>query len=155
MSPDQDAITVDNLMLADAARTFEGKLYVHGGGWNYLNVFAPGAIRPITLAGRVIVPWTSDEHEIILEILLEHRTGSDDPEQVPIVLMQLRPHHDEENAIALETATPFAFEIPGVGFQDPGEYAFVVRHAGTELARTRFQVNFPSDVSEIPPPDEA
>lgn len=154
MSLEQGAIAVDNLMLADAARTFDGKLFIHGGGWNYLNIFAPGVLRPIALAGRIIVPWARGEREISLEILLEHRTGSNDPEQVPIVLVQLLPRHEHEEVIALETATPFAFEIPGVVFHDPGEYAFVVRHAGTELARTRFQVNFLNDRTEDTSPSE-
>ena len=51
-------ISIDSFMLADAAKEFEGKLYVHGGGWNFLNIVEPGAGRPITVAGRVIIPWS-------------------------------------------------------------------------------------------------
>ncbi len=129
-------------MLADAAKAFDGKLYVHGGGWNFLNVIEPKAARPISVAGRVIVPWDIAEQELKLTITLEHFEDGVVIERVPIVQVAMQSQARPEQPISLETATPFVFDIPGVVFFHPGEYAFVISHEDRELARTRFQVNF-------------
>ena len=47
---------------------------------------------------------------------------------------QARPNQPD----SLETATPFSFDIPGVFFIHPGEYAFVMDYKNQQLARTRF-----------------
>jgi len=140
VSPDR--IRIDSFLLADGVKVCDGKLYIHGGGWNFLNVMDPKAARPISLAGRVIVPWETVERELKLVIGLEHVEAGTVLERVPIIQIvmqaQSRPDHPE----SLETATPFVVDIPGIGFFHPGEYAFVISHEGEELARTRFQVNF-------------
>jgi hypothetical protein len=129
-------------MLADAAKEFEGKLYVHGGGWNFLNVFDPQAARPISIAGRVLIPWGSVEREITLEISLEHIEADVVLERAPLMRMVMQAQSRPDTPKSLETATPFVLDIPGVAFLRPGEYAFVIDRGGQELARTRFQVNF-------------
>ena len=144
-------IRVDTFLLADAAQAFNGKLYVHGGGWNFLNVREPRSARPITLAGRVIVPWEEVHRDLTLTFRLEYIRDGMVLEDAPIVQMVLRTQDQPERREALETATPFAFEIPGVAFLQPGEYDFVIRHDGEELARTRLQVNFvETDVLDAP-----
>lgn len=142
MSPDQ--IKVDSFMLADAAKTFDGKLYLHGGGWNFLNILERDAARPISLVGRVIIPWDVTERELKFAFSLEHSDASTVLEHAPIVQMVFHPERRPEQPKSLETATPFVIDIPGVVFLHPGEYAFVINHEGEELARTRFQVNFVS-----------
>ncbi len=142
MAVTPDSIRVDNFLLADAAKVCDGKLYLHGGGWNFLNVFEPHSPRPITLAGRVIVPWDEADRDLTLAFRLEYVQDGSVLEDAPIVRMELRAQGRPEHPEALETASPFAFEIPGVAFLHPGEYAFVIRLDDQELARTRLQVNF-------------
>jgi hypothetical protein len=137
-----DPIRVDNFLLADAAKVCDGKLYLHGGGWNFLNIFEPKSLRPITLAGRVVVPWDEAHRDLTLTFRLEYLQDGTVLEDAPIIRMELRTQGRPEHPEALETATPFAFEIPGVAFLQPGEYAFVIRLDEEELARTRLQVNF-------------
>jgi hypothetical protein len=129
-------------MLADAATVADGKLYIHGGGWNFLNVFRKNASRPITIAGRVIAPWSDVEREITLDISLEHRRGDEILEDAPLFRINMESQSSPQRPDALETATPFSVEVPGIGFLEPGEYAFVVKHENQELARIRLQVNF-------------
>lgn len=140
-------IEIDSFMLADAAKAFDGKLYVHGGGWNFLDILEQGTARPMTVVGRVIIPWDEEEREITLEIHLEHREQSTILQRVPVLQIQMKTeaHPRIAQPKAVETATPFAFDIPGVIFYASGEYAFVISQNGEELARTRFQVNILED----------
>jgi hypothetical protein len=149
-----DRINIDSFMLADAAKVFDGKLYIHGGGWNYLDVFEPGSPRPISIAGRVLIPWSDEARDITLEIHLERREADHVLERAPVLQIKMQSWQSSAVGRAAETATPFAFDIPGVVFLNAGEYAFVVDHDGEELARTRFQVNFlpPTQQYETPVP---
>jgi hypothetical protein len=137
-----DSIRVDNFLLADAAKEFEGKLYVHAGGWNYLDILAPNATRSLSIVGRFVVPWGEVEQELKCEIALEHAEAGTVLERTPIVQIVMQTQVRPDDPISLETATPFVVDIPGIGFRQPGEYAFVISHDGEELARARFQVNF-------------
>jgi hypothetical protein len=147
-----DPIDIDSFMLADAAKVFDGKLYIHGGGWNYLDIFEPESPRPVSLAGRVLIPWSEEARDITLEIHLERREGNQVLERAPILQIQMKSGQANAAARAAETATPFAFDIPGIVFLDAGQYAFVISHDGEELARTRFQVNFlpPTPRAQLP-----
>ena len=89
--------------------------------------------------------------DITLEIHLEHRSEERILERAPIIQIQMTSQPDPGigRRAALETATPFAFEIPGVHFYGSGEYAFVISYNSEELARTRFQVNIPVPREQI------
>lgn len=139
-----ERIRVDSFLLADAAKAFDGKLYIHGGGWNFLNIFDPTVARPITVAGRVIVPWEDTREEIRVDLSLEYIKAGELVERAPIARIVMQPQIRLDQPMALETATPFVFDIPGIVFFHPGEYAFVLSEAGQELARTRLQVNLMS-----------
>lgn len=132
-------------MLADAAIVANGKLYVHGGGWNFLDIHDPDSYRPITIVGRVVVPWSEADMEISLDVRLEYRDGEVILEDAPLMQIAMQPQVKPDQPKALETATPIVLDIPGIGFREPGEYAFVIKHGDKELARTRLQVNFFSD----------
>lgn len=131
---------VDSFYLADRAQVVDGKLYVLGGGWNYLNLAGPGAqVEFMALVGRVLVPFENAENEIELQIHLEH---SDVAIGRPQFRLLLRPGRSARQRRSVETATPFVIDVLGLSFSSDGEYAFVMRHADNEVARTRFQVNF-------------
>jgi hypothetical protein len=146
MSPEQ--VRVDSFLLADAAEAFKGKLYIHGGGWNFLNLSGPNAtVRAMAIAGRIIVPWQEANREHAFLIYLEHPRWGDPSENHPLFRILLKPQEFPSVDNALETATPFTFDLSGSSFPEPGEYAFVMRHNGKELTRIRFQVNFSADSS--------
>lgn len=130
---------VNSFYLADRAQVVDGKLYVLGGGWNYLNLTGPAAqVEFMALVGRVLVPFENAENEIDLHIRLEHSEATLDG---PEFRLLLRPGRSARQRRSVETATPFVIEVLGLSFPQDGEYAFVMRHADTEVARTRFQVN--------------
>lgn len=131
---------VDSFYLADRAQIVDGKLYVLGGGWNYLNLAGPHAqVEFMALVGRVLVPFESAEGEIDLQIRLEHSEVALDGPQFRLLL---RPGRSAQLRRSVETATPFVIDVLGLNFPWDGEYAFVMSHAEKEVARTRFQVNF-------------
>jgi hypothetical protein len=35
-----------------------------------------------------------------------------------------------ESPASIDTATPLIFDLPGIGFKQPGEFAFIVSHEG-------------------------
>lgn len=145
MPPDQ--IHVDSFMLADAAREFGGKLYVHGGGWNFLNVAGRDTQRSFSIVGRVVAPRSRSLREFTLIVYLEHTDSESTLERAAVVRMVLQQQVTPDQPQSIETATPFVIDVPGIGFYQPGAYAFVIEHEGEELARTRFQVNFAEDES--------
>lgn len=131
---------VDSFYLADRAQVIDGKLYVLGGGWNYLNLSGPDAqVEFMALVGRVLVPFESAENEIDLYIRLEHAEAAVDGPQFRLLL---RPGRTAQQRRSVETATPFVIDVLGLNFPWEGEYAFVMHHDGIEVARTRFQVNY-------------
>jgi hypothetical protein len=137
-----EGIRVDCLLLADGALVSNGKLYIHGGGWNFLNFRDRDAARTIHVAGRIIVPWSKSEGELFFQLHLEHIVEGSVSVLAPILQLKLRQRPHTGKSEGPETATPFAFDMGAVSFSHPGEYAYVVTHDGEELARTRFQVNF-------------
>lgn len=137
---------VDSFYLADRAQIVDGKLYVLGGGWNYLNLAGPDAqVEFMALVGRVLVPFESAESEIELHIRLEHAEAAFGGPQFRLLL---RPGRSSRQRRSVETATPFAIDVLGLKFPWDGEYAFVMLRNGNEIARTRFQVNFVNQDSD-------
>jgi hypothetical protein len=131
---------VDSFYLADRAQIVDGKLYVLGGGWNYLNLAGPNSpVEFMALVGRVLVPFERAENEIDLHIRLEYAEVALDGPQFRLLL---RPGRSAQQRRSVETATPFVIDVLGLSFPWEGEYAFVMRHAESEVARTRFQVNY-------------
>jgi hypothetical protein len=143
VAPDQ--IHVDSLLLADAAQVVNGKINMLGGGWNYIKRQGPDdPVVAMVLVGRIIVPWHESSRDLVLTIELESRDETVPADQLPPFRLLLKGTDAPKQPASVETATPFTVEFFGLAFPSPGEYAFVVRHGGAELARTRFQVNFES-----------
>ena len=140
MQPER--IRVDSFYLADSAQVVGGKLYVLGGGWNYLTLNGPDdALDLFSVTGRILVPLELSGRPLKFLIKLEY--ASDDVMLgAPRLRTILQPKSPPDSQQSIETATPFAFDLFGLKFMWAGGYAFVISHEGEELARTRFQVNF-------------
>jgi hypothetical protein len=135
-----ERVAVDSFYLADGAQVVGGKLYVLGGGWNYLNLGEPNAqVELFAIVGRILAPIRDSDGDLEFLIHLEH---SDVLLGGPRFHIFLRPKNSPGQQQSIETATPFALDVFGLNFPRAGEYAFVLSHDGEELARTRFQVNF-------------
>jgi hypothetical protein len=143
MSSPIHEIRVDTLLVADSAQVSNGKLYVIGGGWNFLNLGGPNSpVAAMSLAGRVIVPWSKANRELPFPIQLVHDNGDDLLKEPFSIRLLLQPKPTPDQPPSLETATPFTVDFYGLTFPRPGEYSFVIHHEGLELARVRFRVNF-------------
>jgi hypothetical protein len=140
-SPDQ--IRVDCFLIADSAQVVNDKLFMLGGGWNIVTPSAAdGMVTAMSLAGRIVVPLQESDRDLTFSIHLEHADGESVLGEVLTIQLRGGAHSDMPGAI--ETATPFALDFFGLIFPRPGEYAFVLRHEGIELARTRFHVSIDS-----------
>jgi hypothetical protein len=67
---DPDGITLDFLLVADAASSVNGKLYLLGGGWDRLKVPqlpGPPAV-PFSVAVGINVPWSLTNRKISFSI---------------------------------------------------------------------------------------
>ena len=137
-----EGIRIDSFMLADAASTFGGKLYVHGGGWNVLTVYEPTQPRPVTVVGRVIIPKTDKPQKHLLEIHFRARSDGEIAESQPLMRMVFDPFTSSEGYVNVESSTPFVIEVPGIVFGAPGEYEFVAVTEGIELATSLLHVVF-------------
>lgn len=71
------------ILLADAATTSEGKLYVLGGGWTHT---AP--MSPMSLALKIDVPWDEggQRHDLRIELLEMDETPFVVPDHGPLVV---------------------------------------------------------------------
>jgi hypothetical protein len=143
VSPPPEEIRVDTFLVADSAQVANGKLYILGGGWNYVNLSGSrSTVAAMTLAGRVVVPWSKTNRDLPFPIQLVHSDGEEfftDQFQIRL-LLSAKPMPDQPPS--METATPFTIDIYNLAFPRPGEYAFVIYHEDVELSRVRFQVNF-------------
>jgi hypothetical protein len=151
-----ERVAVDSFYLADGAQVVGGKLYVLGGGWNYLNLRGPNAhVGLFVIVGRILIPVADSDRDF--EFLIHLEPPLDDVLLGgPRFRLVLRPDVPPDQQRSVETATPFAVEVFRLTFPWAGEYAFVISYGNEELARTRFQVNFvETDPTATPQSDTA
>jgi hypothetical protein len=111
-------------MVADAASAFDGKLYVHGGGWDTLTVHQFPANHP-TLALALVLAADASEAPGTgeLRIQLVDEDGNDaGASATGVVAIGHGPMYKPGNRSLLPFAVPFA----GIRFEKPGAYEFQV-----------------------------
>jgi hypothetical protein len=136
-----DGIRVDAFLLADAAQVVGAKLSLLGGGWNNLFVRSPDRVVPlIAVAGRIVVPLEDAESILHFTIQLHDETEKPIIEQPP--RLTIAGVKEDEFSGGPEFAIPFAVDLFGLQFPQPGNYTFVLTLEKKELARTSFQVRF-------------
>ena len=138
---------VEFAVLADAATAAEGKLYVHGAGWDtiWANAF-PVSHPSLAIALRITVPWTRANQPFELDIDLEDEDGA----SILAELGSPRPRQTFE--LARPEGVPpgsdlglvYTFTFNGLPFTRAGGYAFVLRLDGREANRLRFREAAPA-----------
>jgi hypothetical protein len=139
-----------NAMLCDTVDAVDGKLYIHGGGWNLISPSGyPTRIPRVGLAALVSVPYTATNQNHTLGIQLQDQDGhvlpfgpgQGVPGNGPNVGAQFnvgRPpilqRGDPQNM-------PFAMNIDGLMIDGPGAYSFVLTIDGKELQRLTFRAS--------------
>ena len=121
--------------LADHASVESGKLYVNGGFWTHLGFAEYPATHPAFSVVTVLeVPWSQFDVEHHFSIWLEDFDGR--PLGVDIE-GDFRVDAANAARVGDPTLIPLAPVVYGVHFANPGDYTFVLRVNGEELARAR------------------
>jgi hypothetical protein len=140
-------------MLADAASVFNGKFYIHGGGWDSLVVRQFPALHP-SMALAVLLSADGSEApgqgEFRVQLVDEdgHDLGIGAAAAVGIGLNPL--HRPGQ-----QTSVPIAVPFIGTRFEKPGAYEFRVFWNGTQLdPPVTFSVAAPAETPSSAPPSE-
>lgn len=132
------------MLLADAAQSVGGKLYILGGGWS---VAGPGPVT-MAIALKVEVPWdqTNRQHQVRIDLVTEdghpvtipHNPG-EEPQPV-----EFEAGFEVGRPPGLRAGTPldtaFAINVHGLPIPPDGRYAWRVHINGE--TRTEWQCAF-------------
>jgi hypothetical protein len=131
-------VRVTTSLLADAATVAEGKLYIHGAGWDTINSPAVPATYP----------------SIALVLALEFDPSETDPKDIEITLVdedgvplgaKITGRMGVQDASKAVPGMPIRFPIaatfPVVTFPRAGKYRFVLAVNGVEVHSVEFLVN--------------
>lgn len=131
----------DYMVLADAVAAVEGKLYIHGAGWD--NVFT--AVWPAILTASVgillRVPWgeTNEEHTIELDIVdADGKSILPPPGPLRGTVNAGRPPQLEPGT---DQVTPLAIVLNGTKIEKAGHYVVEFNIDGQKMARAPFRVS--------------
>lgn len=118
-------------MVADAATAFNGKLYVHGGGWNSLVVREFPLEHPAMALALVLSPDASEAPGTgELRVQLVDDDGNDSGVGAAATLGF---GHNPLYQVGQRTTVPFAIAFEKIRFEKPGQYEFRILWNGTEL----------------------
>jgi hypothetical protein len=135
-------ISVDYLVLADAASVADGKLYIHGAGWDVIRALSFPAAHPlIAVAIRLRVPWADTNQRHTLELDAVDADGQSIlPEPPGPLVGETTVGRPAFLGDGDEQVFPLAFQIQRLTFNEPGTYAVIFRIDGFEVARSPFKV---------------
>jgi hypothetical protein len=139
-------------LLADAVTVAEGKMYVHGGGWNVISASSvPVRLGRLAVGVLVTVPWNETNQMHSFEVRLEDLDGR------LVSLGEAPPGSTEDGKVRKLTGqfnvgrpvtleagddqlVPIAVTIDGLTFEAPGLYRFVISVDGAHDKRLPIRV---------------
>jgi len=141
---------VTTAMLADAATVAEGKLYVHGGGWDVINTRTVPSTHPmLSLVFVIEFEWSETHVDRTLRVSLH----DEDDQPLDVGAMgTLNVGHPPGAVHGAPILQPFALAFPTITFRRAGRYYFRVAVDETELARVRFGVRTPPPMPTVATP---
>lgn len=111
-------------MLADAAQALDGKLYIHGGGWDTISATSFPTVHPsLALALLFRVEYSEAPGQLPLEIRL---VDADETEVKMRMKASVSVGHAPGSIKGEPTFVPLALTIPGLQFDRPASYSFKV-----------------------------
>ena len=125
-------------MLADAASVENGKLYVHGGGWDVINVGTTPTLHPtmtLVLILRIEDSEALADIPIVIELLDE-----DDQPFGPRIEGVVNAGHPPRTRRGTPIFHPLTMPFKMIPFEHEGGYRFRVTSGEDELASVPFQV---------------
>jgi|HubBroStandDraft_4_1064222.scaffolds.fasta_scaffold138399_4 hypothetical protein len=127
---------VTTSLLADAATVADGKLYIHGAGWDRIN----SPVLPVTHPGMALVlvlevdPVVEDRQDVEIRLVDESDT--------PIMGVTGHVGISDPSKVVPGTLTnlPLAVNFAPVPFPHAGTYRFVLLVNGTEIHSAKLSV---------------
>jgi hypothetical protein len=142
-------------MLADAATVAEGKLYIHGGGWDVVHTRTVPTTHPmLSLVFVIEFEWSETHVDRSLRVSLHDEDG----QSLDIgAVGTLNVGHPPGAVHGAPILQPFALAFPTITFPRAGRYYFMVAVDETERARVPFEVRTPPPMPTVgsPPPTPA
>jgi hypothetical protein len=147
--PKMDPTTVraETFLLCEHVTVMNELFFILSGGISKLAFKRFPGMQSLEIAVRIVVPITTINHEVLLEVRLEDENGEDliDPPMRPSLRIRAPvdladPDSPANLARGEELATNFRLAFPEARFTQPGSYTFRLFHEERELARTSFIV---------------
>jgi hypothetical protein len=119
---------------ADHASVEGGKVYANGAYFQTLNFPAfPATLPSASVVAVIQIPWHANNHDHKFEVLLLDSDGKAHPNFV--IEGNFRGSPGPEMKYGEPGIMPVAIPLFGLQFERPGEYSFILKVDGTELAR--------------------
>ena len=128
-------------LLADAAKVVEGKLYVHGGGWDRITA-ATYPARHLSMAAVLVFRVEYDEALTGQPITISVHTEDGKP-ITPAVKHEINAGHLPGTLRGAPSFVPFTLTMNLLEFKKPGGYYVRVMHEEEEMTRIPFMVQLP------------
>lgn len=124
------------LVLADAAQVVGGKLYLLGGGWDFLMVNSGfPAPQHCAVAAAFRVPWNETNQRHHVDIRIE----DDDGQELVSVGGEVEVGRPPGIPVGHEQRVQLAVDLT-IEFQKPGGYVIIARVEGREMRRVPFTI---------------
>ncbi|MEO6204804.1 MAG: hypothetical protein ABIO67_05410 [Mycobacteriales bacterium] len=138
MTTDPTAFAALGFFPADHAAAESGKVYASGAYWNTLRFPEFPAVLPsMTLVAVLRQPFHAADADHAFAIALEDADGR---RQEFAVDGQFRAALGEGARLGEENIIPITVPVFGLGFEQPGDFSFVLLVDGVELARYSIHV---------------
>lgn len=127
-------VRVTTSLLADAAAVADGKLYIHGAGWDTINSSA----MPVTHPGfaLVLVLEVDPSQQDHIEVKLVDKAGT--------VLMSVQGQVGAADSAKVAPGgmanLPLALNFPPLSFPEPGTYRFILLVNDAEVHSVKLSV---------------
>lgn len=132
---------ITTALLADAARVEQGKLYIHGGGWDTIFTAATPVMQPsIALVLMFQIEYSEAMKPIPVEIELRDADENSVPEGPPPLTLQLLAGHSPVSAPGEPSFSPLAWTINMLRLPGYGSFRFRVSSSQSELASVPLRV---------------
>lgn len=131
-------MVVTTALLADAAVVADGKLYVHGGGWDTIYSLSFPTTQP-TLAVALLIRVEYSEALTDLPVRVELLDEDENPAG-PSMQASLNIGHPAGMKPGTPLFIPQAITLKSQSFARPGEYRFKISSGAHELASIPFRL---------------
>lgn len=132
---------VSAALLADAARVADGKLYVHGGGWDRITA-STFPSRHLSMAVALIFRVQYDEALTGQPVSISIHT-EDGKQITPPVTHEVSAGHPPGTLRGAPSFVAYTLTMNLVEFEQPGAYYVLVMHKEHEMTRIPFTLQLP------------